>query len=248
MIDIRNRWILVTGASRGLGRLIAVELADKGCNLILQSRNKDNTSDIEDKVRRNGGKAVSLSCDLGIKKDLQEFIKELEKYDIDIVYNNAGIQVTYRPDVFDTTYEDYELSFRVNTIAPMMICYSLAPRMLAKGFGRIVNTTSGIDNEPEQGPYSASKAGLDKVTADLNKLFEGKDIAAFLTDPGWCRTDLGGPMAPNDPASAVKGLLAPGLVSAVDKVNVKSVIHAQDYAEMDLQEVIEGLEDGRFPL
>ncbi|MCQ2481921.1 MAG: SDR family oxidoreductase [Clostridia bacterium] len=247
MLEVKNRWILVTGASRGLGRLIASELANKGCNLILQSRNKSNTSDIEEKVRENGGKAVSMTCDLGIKEDLLYFIEELDKYDIDIVYNNAGIQVTYRPNVFDTTYEDYELSFRVNTIAPMMICYSLAPKMIAKGFGRIVNTTSGIDNEPEQGPYSASKAGLDKVTADLNKLFEGKDIKAFLTDPGWCRTDLGGPMAPNDPASAVNGLLAPGLVSVVDKVNFKSVIHAQDYKDMDLKAVVEGLEDGRFP-
>lgn len=247
MIDLKNRWILVTGASRGLGRLLALALAECGCNMILQSRNQDNTKDIEDKVRSNGGEAVSFSCDLNNKEDVISFINELERFDIDIVYNNAGMQVTYRPDVYDTAYEDYEESFRVNTIAPMMICYKLAPKMLSKGFGRIVNTTSGIMNEPEQGPYSASKAGLDKTTVDLNKLFSGKDIFAFLTDPGWCRTDLGGNMAPNEPSSAIKGLMAPGLVSYSDKIQVKNMIHAQDYKDMTLETIVKGLEDGRFP-
>lgn len=248
MLDIKNKWVLVTGASRGLGRLIAIELAQSGCNMILQSRDASKTKDIEDLVRSNGGEAVSLSCDLGNKEDLMSFIDKLDSYDIDIVYNNAGMQVTYRPDVFDTTYEDYETSFRVNTIAPMMICYKLAPKMISKGFGRIVNTTSGIDNEPEQGPYSASKAGLDKTTKDLNKLFANKNIFAFLTDPGWCRTDLGGNMAPNDPKSAVNGLLAPGLIETTLNVSFKGMIHAQDYVNMNLEDIVKGIEDGRFPL
>lgn len=248
MIDLKNKWVLVTGASRGLGRLLAEELSKTGCNMILQSKDKTNTSDIEEMVRSNGGEAVSFSCNLSKKEDVLAFIDALDSYDIDIVYNNAGMQVTYRPDVFDTTYEDYEESFRVNTIAPMMICYKLAPKMIAKGFGRIVNTTSGIDNEPEQGPYSASKAGLDKTTKDLNKLFAGKDIYAFLTDPGWCRTDLGGPMAPNDPKSAVNGLMAPGLVGKSDKISFKGMIHAQDYVDLPLEEIVKGIEDGRFPL
>ena len=248
MLNIKNKWILITGSSRGLGRLMAEELAKTGCNLILQSRDKKNTLDIENTVKANGGVAVSFSCDLGNKEDLLSFIDALDSYDIDIVYNNAGMQVTYRPEIFDTTYEDYETSFRVNTIAPMMICYKLAPKMIAKGFGRIVNTTSGIDNEPEQGPYSASKAGLDKTTKDLNKLFAGKNIFAFLTDPGWCRTDLGGNSAPNDPKSAVNGLLAPGLIESTDKVSFKGMIHAQDYVDMSLEDIVKGIEDGRFPL
>ena len=79
--------------------------------------------------------------------------------------------------------------------------------MVRRGFGRIVNTTSGIRNDPYQAGYSASKAALDKVTVDLAGLYDGTDVMINLTDPGWCRTDLGGPHAPNSPESSLPGVL-----------------------------------------
>ena len=69
-----------------------------------------------------------------------------------------------------------------------MICYHFLPGMKERGFGRIVNTTSGIDMEPEQAGYSAAKAALSKVTRDLGRDYDGSDIMISLTDPGWCRT------------------------------------------------------------
>ena len=95
----------------------------------------------------------------------------------------------------------------MNTIAPMMITYHFLPAMVRRGFGRIVNTTSGIRNDPYQAGYSASKAALDKVTVDLAGLYDGTDVMINLTDPGWCRTDLGGPHAPNSPESSLPGVL-----------------------------------------
>lgn len=240
MIDLKGKTVLVTGAGRGLGRLMALELINHGVNLILVSRDKSHTEDIEKKALEAGLNAVSIGCDLGIKEDVEALISELDKYDIDIVYNNAGIQVTWREGVWDTPWEDYEKSFRVNTIAPMMICYSILPKMKKKGFGRILNTTSGIDRDPHQGPYSASKAGLDKVTKDLDEMIEGEDILIFLTDPGWCRTDLGGPQAPCAPESAVTGLIA-GAFASVGKNGI--IIHAQDYADKTLEETVRSIED-----
>lgn len=93
--------------------------------------------------------------------------------------NNAGMQIAYRTDYFKTPVSDYTESFKINTIAPTMI---------ARGFGRIVNTTSGIRLEPEQAGYSASKAALDKITIDPGSKVEGADVLINLTDPGWCRT------------------------------------------------------------
>jgi NAD(P)-dependent dehydrogenase (short-subunit alcohol dehydrogenase family) len=84
--------------------------------------------------------------------------------------------------------------------------------MQKKGFGRIINTTSGIDKEPQQAGYSASKAALDKFTRDLGTLTEGTDVIISLTDPGWCRTDLGGPGAPNAPESAIPGVVVGAFV------------------------------------
>lgn len=73
---------------------------------------------------------------------------------IDIVLNNAGVQVAYRDEYLKTPMSDYETSFKINTMAPMMICYHFLPKMVERGFGRIVNTSSGIQLDPQQAEYS----------------------------------------------------------------------------------------------
>ena len=88
-----------------------------------------------------------------------------------------------------------------------MITYHFIEKMAKRGFGRIVNTTSGIRLEPEQAGYSASKAALDKVTMDLASKYNGSDVCINITDPGWCRTDLGGSHAPNAPESSLPGVV-----------------------------------------
>jgi short-subunit dehydrogenase len=117
----------------------------------------------------------------------------------------------------------------------MMICYAFLPGMVERGFGRIVNVTSGIQNEPEQAGYSASKAALDKVTKDLGTTVEGTDVMISLVDPGWCRTDLGGPKAPNDPDSVIPGMV---LGAFADDKKSGRWISAQDYAGMSLEDAL----------
>ena len=155
---------------------------------------------------------------------------------IDIILNNAGLQIAYRTDYLDTPVSDYDISFKVNTVAPMMICYHFLPGMKERGFGRIVNTTSGIDMEPEQAGYSAAKAALSKVTRDLGRDYDGSDIMISLTDPGWCRTDLGGPAAPNSPESALPGILVGAFI---DDGKCGRTFAAQDFSGMTLEEAVE---------
>ena len=154
---------------------------------------------------------------------------------IDVVLNNAGLQVAYRTEYLKTPMSDYDTSFKVNTMAPMMICYHFLPGMAERGFGRIVNTTSGIDLDPYQAGYSASKAALNKVTRDLGSKYEGTNVILSLTDPGWCRTDLGGPQAPNAPESAIPGVLVGAFIN-----DGKSgrYLPAQMFAGMTLEEAV----------
>ncbi len=144
----------------------------------------------------------------GIGYAVDKMLSEIDSFGvrIDIVMNNAGLQIAYRNNYFDTPVSDYTESFKINCIAPAMICYHFMPLMIKNGFGRIINTTSGIRLEPQQAGYSASKAALDKITIDLGSTVEGTDVMINLTDPGWCRTDLGGPNAPNAPESAIPGI------------------------------------------
>ncbi len=241
MISVKGRWALITGASRGIGRLTAQFMAKQGCNLILHSRMIEHLEEVLAEVRSLGVEAEGVQAELNDLTQVERMLSDIDSMgmDIDIVLNNAGLQVAYRTEYMNTPASDYATSFNVNTIAPMMICYHFMPKMIERGFGRILNTTSGINLDPQQAGYSASKAALDKVTIDLGSKVQGTDVLINLTDPGWCRTDLGGSSAPNAPESAV-----PGIVVGVFVNDGKSgrFLGAQSFAGMSLEEGVKKAE------
>ena len=237
MYDVKGKWALITGAARGIGYLSAKFMAAQGCNLILHSRDLSHTEKVLAEVTALGVSARGVAADLGDPEAVRRMLEEIDGFgvDVDIVLNNAGLQIAYRTDYCATPVSDYEISFRVNTIAPAMICYHFLPKMMAKGTGRILNTTSGIALDVCQAGYSASKAALDKITIDLGSKVQGTDVLINLTDPGWCRTDLGGPQAPNAPESTI-----PGIVTGVFVEDGKSgrYLGAQHFAGMTLADAV----------
>lgn len=241
MIDLKGKWVLITGASRGLGRLATMVMAKEGCNLLLQSRNVEHTASLEEEVKALGVQVHSFAADLNDLSTVEKMLKDIDALgiNVDVVLNNAGLQIAYRKEFCLTPVEDYTISFNVNTIAPAMICYHYLPGMIERGFGRIVNTTSGIDKEPEQAGYSAAKAALDKITKDMASKLGGTGVTMNLADPGWCRTDLGGPNAPNSPESAIPGVVIGAFVN--DNVNGQ-IFRAQEFAGMTLEEAVKKAE------
>lgn len=241
MIDVKGKWALITGASRGIGKLSAVFMAEQGCNLILHSRKKEHSDAVVAMCREKGAEVYQVEAELSDLTQVENMLKEIDTLgkQIDIVLNNAGLQIAYRTDYLSTPAEDYTESFKINTIAPMMICYHYLPLMIKRGFGRILNTTSGITLDPQQAGYSASKAALNKVTIDVGSKVNGTDVMINLADPGWCRTDLGGPHAPNAPESTI-----PGIVAGVFADDHKSgrIFGAQSFAGMTLKEAVEKIE------
>lgn len=214
MVDVKNRWALITGASRGLGYLSAKLMAERGCNLILHSRTLESSAKVLKEVLELGVEAYSVAAELSDLSQVEAMLKKIDEKGtkVDIVLNNAGLQIAYRNDYLATPMSDYDISFKVNTMAPMMICYHFIPQMVERGFGRIVNTSSGINLDPQQAGYSASKAALDKVTRDLGSKYEGTNVMINLADPGWCRTDLGGPNATYAPEDALPGIVVGAFV------------------------------------
>ena len=241
MVNVKGKWALITGASRGIGYLSAVFMAEQGANLILHSRDAAHCEKVLAEVKALGVEAYAVSAELSEPDSVQQMLAEIDAKgtQVDIVLNNAGLQIAYRTDYLATPYTDYDISFRINTVAPMLICYHFLPKMAERGFGRIVNTTSGIDLEPEQAGYSAAKAALNKVTHDLGKVYNGTDVMLNLTDPGWCRTDLGGAQAPNAPESAI-----PGITVGVFVNDGKSgrYLGAQNFAGMTLADAVKKAE------
>lgn len=241
MVNVKGRWALITGASRGIGYLTALFMAKQGCNLILHSRKPENTEKVLSEVKALGVEAYAVSAELSNLDAVAAMLKEIDDKGtvVDIVLNNAGLQIAYRNEYFNTPVSDYTESFKINTIAPAMICYHFMPKMIERGFGRILNTTSGIRLEPQQAGYSASKAALDKITIDLGSTVEGTDVMINLTDPGWCRTDLGGPHAPNAPESAIPGIVVGAFVD--DKKSGR-YLNAPFFTGMTLEDAVKKAE------
>jgi short-subunit dehydrogenase len=237
MVNVKGKWALITGASRGIGYLTALFMAEQGCNLVLHGRTTEHCSKVLEEVKAKGVEAYSVAAELSDLEQVEKMLLEIDNLgvQIDIVLNNAGLQIAYRNDYYKTPVSDYTESFKINTIAPAMICYHFLPKMIERGFGRVLNTTSGIRLEPEQAGYSASKAALDKITIDLGSTLEGTDVMINLTDPGWCRTDLGGPHAPNAPESAIPGIVVGAFVD--DKKSGR-YLNAPYFTGMSLEEAV----------
>jgi len=238
MISVKGKWALITGASRGIGYLTALFMAKQECNLVLHSRSIEHTLKVMGEVKTFGIEAYCVQADLANHAEVVAMLDEIETRGtaIDIVFNNAAVQVAYRTDYWKTPVEDFDLSFRINFIAVTTICYRLIPKMIERGFGRVINTTSGIKDQPEQAGYSASKAALDKFTRDLGTKLEGSNVLINLTDPGWCRTDLGGPQAPNSPESSLPGVIVGAFL---DDTKSGRFLNAGYFTDLSLEDAVE---------
>jgi len=165
-------------------------------------------------LKSAGREAHSVAAVLDRASGVQELEEEVQRIAgdrLDILYNNAAVMTPYRP-VFEPTMDEYRQSFMVNAIAPAKLCDAFLPAMLKRDWGRIVNVTSGIADEPELMAYSCSKAALDRYTRDMVSMLKGTNVLMNLLDPGWLRTDMGGEQAPNDPDSVLPGALVPVLL------------------------------------
>lgn len=237
MLSVKNRWCLITGASRGVGREIANRMASLGANLILQSRSRKHSEETASLVRIRDVEALPVECDLEDSESVRAMLTEIDAtgQKVDIVFNNAGQMSHYFSDYTKNTLGDFRQAMTVNFFAPVQIAYHFLPKMIQSGFGRMLLTTSGIANEPELAAYACAKAALSKFVRDFACKLNGSDVMMNLMDPGWLRTDLGGPNAPNDVSSVVPGALVGNLL---EDGKSGRLFFAQDYAGMSLEEAL----------
>lgn len=232
MTDIKSKWALVTGASRGVGQQIALGLAQKGVNVVLHSRSISNQDKTIDLLKNYDIQVEQVACDLTDSASIATCIQEAEQKSggIDIVYNNAAIMTQYI-SLFEVPVEDYQISYQVNVLAVIQICTYFAQLMKERGYGRIINVTSGIKDTPHLDAYSITKAALDKYTRDLAVELANTGVLANMVDPGWCRTDLGGPEAFNDVKSVLPGALLPAMLGKEGDEEPRGMLFAaQDYS------------------
>lgn len=234
---VRGKWTLVTGASRGIGRQIALGMAEQGANIIVHARSLENAEKVVGECSALGVEAAAAAAELS---DLNAVDAMLEKLNgqvpsIDILFNNAGISPPCASGFWNMPDKDFLDAYRVNALAPIHICRRLLPLMIKRGWGRAINITSSIQKRPGEMAYACSKAALDKFSHDLAPSLQDTGVMISQLDPGWLQTDMGGDAALRPVESVVPG----ALLGALLKENINGFwFSAQDYAGLSIQEAI----------
>ena len=230
--SLAGRWALVTGSTRGIGRQVALGLAQHDCNVVVHGRTLKNAKETLGLLRDYPIEAAAVAGDLSTEKGIRAVVRGVERVPgrVDILYNNAAIQNDWQ-SVWEIDRATWQEAFDVNVLALVALTNAFAPGMVERGYGRIINVTSGIRDIPHLAPYSVSKAAVDKYTADLAAELEGTNVLVNTLDPGWLRTDMGGPNADHDVTTVLPGALVPALLA--DNGPSGERFEAQDYEWSD---------------
>lgn len=191
----RTRTVLVTGASRGIGKAIAVGMAKRGYDVAINDidRQKDTLSQVAREIEALGRRAFTVFADVSSKENVGRMAEEVHAafgY-LDAVVNNAGILIS--GDVEGLKEEYWDSVMDVNAKGTFLVIQSLLPMMKARKYGRIVNIASigGKHGAPEQAHYSASKAAVMGFTRVLAQEVGVDGITANCVCPGIILTDMG---------------------------------------------------------
>jgi NAD(P)-dependent dehydrogenase (short-subunit alcohol dehydrogenase family) len=228
MSCLEGKWALITGSSRGIGQHIAAGLARHGCNIIVHGRTVEHTQKTLELLKDSGVEVAVTTGDLGTETGVREIVDGvLAKVNhVEILYNNAAIMNPWK-DHWNISMDEWRQMFQINFFAVVKLCNVFIPRMLRRGWGRVVNLTSGIKDVPQLAPYSVTKAAIDKYTLDLASELKGTDVLVNTVDPGWLKTDLGGPNADHEVETVLPGALVPALLE--DFGPSGNLYHAQDF-------------------
>jgi NAD(P)-dependent dehydrogenase (short-subunit alcohol dehydrogenase family) len=214
MISLKGKNALITGSSRGIGQQIALGLAQHGCNIIVHSRKQESNEKTLELLKDYPIKTYSVFGDLSDENQVNNLIEQVRALDVpvDILYNNAAIMRDYREDIWAHPTEDWLETYQVNVVAMYKLCSAFIPSMIKNKFGRVVNTTSRIMNQPQLAPYGASKWAVDKLSHDIASALKDTPVRINYIDPGWIKTDMGGENAENPVEAVLPGVLVPVLI------------------------------------
>lgn len=191
MSDLKDKVIIVTGSSKGIGATIAKTLASKGAALVINfSTSKSDADNVVFEIMNSGGKAVAIKADVSKTEDVKYLFDAAINHfgKVDILINNAGIAI-YKL-IQDTTDEDFDRIFSINVKGTFNTMREAAPRLEANG--RIINFSSSVTRLmlPTYATYSATKAAVEQMTKVFAKEIGSRKITVNSVSPGPINTEL----------------------------------------------------------
>ena len=205
---MRDKVCLITGASRGLGRALALEFARRGASVVINSRSSSarDLAETERQLKALGAQVLSVVADVSNRADVERLTGEALAHFgyVDVLVNNASaLGPTPMPYLVDYPIEDFEWVMRTNVTGPFLLTRALLGQMLARGTGSIINVSSdaGVVGYPTWGAYGVSKAALDQLTRTWAAELEGTGVCINSVDPGDMDTAMKRASEPDGDAS-----------------------------------------------
>ncbi len=190
--DLSGKKAFVTGASRGIGRAIALTLAEAGADVALVSRSAESLAQVAKEIEDHGRAAHVIPCDVtdrdAVAGAVQAAIEALGH--VDVVVNNAGGS-SFLAEFKDLRLTGWDKTMRLNLDSAMAVLHAFAPHLLERGGGSVINVASvAAKGAPFLAPYGAAKAGLVALTKTLAVEWASRGVRVNALCPGWTATEL----------------------------------------------------------
>jgi len=222
-LSFEGQVVLVTGASRGIGRAIAVQFAQEGARVAIHYC-RDRAAAEETLASLDGGPHALFQADVGDPVATRALADAVvgEMGGIHVLVNNAGIFEEH--PIAEIDYSDWQAAWdrtiRTNLLGPANLCYSVAQHMIGSGGGRIVNISSrgAFRGEPEAPAYGASKAGLNSMSQSLAKALAPHNVFVAVVAPGWVETDMASEHLAGPEGDSIRGQSPMNRVARPDEI------------------------------
>jgi NAD(P)-dependent dehydrogenase (short-subunit alcohol dehydrogenase family) len=189
-----NKVVMITGASKGLGRALAFAFAKEGATLAICARNKTGLLQVKSELEEIGAKVIAVVADVSLAKDIDRFVSVTEEAfgKVDILINNASVFGPGPTLLADYPEEHFLEVLRINVMNPFLMTKRVLPGMLIREEGSIINVTSeaGQTGFAEWGSYGISKFAVEGLTETWADELEGSGVRINMVDPGEMNTDM----------------------------------------------------------
>ena len=204
------RVALVTGANRGMGLETSRQLLDRGLRVVMTGRDESGVERARRSLGDRAEHAITVAMDVTDTASIAAAQRAIHTRfgPVDVLINNAAILLFEQSDVLSIPGDGFRQTFETNLLAVIEVCRVFVPPMAERGYGRVVNVSSGagqISRMSTYAPaYSISKTALNAFTRILAETYRSRGVLANAVDPGWVRTDMGGRSAPRSVQQGVE--------------------------------------------